>query len=164
MSGRWRGVCGSQSFGAEGEGAANDLIPDGEAAGLRDFVAHAMKAVEEQLTEIGEDGGLAAGNAVGGEKGKEPAKGVVHVGGGHEFAGDGSELGSDAASVKDEALAAGVIEAKSGVAVPARITAAATVAVGVTAAMLAYGQWSYVAGRTGVAFHLRTSGSEWCSG
>ncbi len=133
MSGGWRGVWGGNRLDGEGEGAANDLIPNGKAAGAGDFVFDAVEAVEEQLAEIGEDGGLAAGNAVGGEEGKKPAEGVVDVGVGHEFAGDGRELGGDALGVEDEALAASVVEAEGGVAVPAGVTASPTVTVGVAA-------------------------------
>ncbi len=160
MSGGWRGVWGGNSFDGEGEGAANDLIPNGEAAGAGDFVFDAVEAVEKQLAEIGEDGGLAAGNTVRGEEGKEPAERVVDVGGGQKLAGDGGEFSGDTFSVEDEALATGMVEAEGGVAVPAGVATLAAVGVGVAAAMLADGQWLYLAGITGLAFHLRTSGSE----
>ncbi len=159
MSGGWHRACRGERLGRDGEGAADDVIPNGEATRLRDFLAHAVEAVEEQLAEIGEDGGLAAGDAIGGEKGKEPAKGMVDVGGGHEFAGDRSKLGGDTLGVKDKALAAGVVEAEGGVAVPAGVAALAAVGVGVAASMLADGQRLYLAGIAGLGLHLRTSGS-----
>lgn len=124
---------------AEGKGAANDVIPNGEAAGFGDFLTYAVNAVEEQLAEIGEDGRLTSGESVGGEKGVELAEGLVDVGGGHELAGDGGEFGSDALGVKDEALAPGVVEAEGGVAVPAGVAAAPAVGIGVAAALLGDG-------------------------
>lgn len=140
MLGGWRRVRGGERVGGDRKGAADNLVPNGEAPGLRDLVAHAVKTVEEQLPEIGEDRSLAGGDAVGGEKGKEPAEGMVDVGGGLKFAGDGGKFGGDALGVEDEALAAGVVEAEGRVGVPAGVAALAAVGVRMAAAIHTFGE------------------------
>jgi hypothetical protein len=103
------------------------LAPGVVAANFVHFTAHAGKTVQEQLAEIGENGSLAAGEAIGSEKAEELAESEVEVGEGLEFAGDGGEFGGDALGVQDEALTAGMIEAEGRVGVPAGIAAAAIV-------------------------------------
>jgi len=86
------------------------------------------EAVEEELADVGEDGGVAAGDAVLRKEGEEFAEDVVDVAGGLEFAGEGGELGGDAVRFEELALFAGVDEAE--VRVGGRAGQAAFAAVG----------------------------------
>jgi hypothetical protein len=160
MSGRRHRACGGERFTADREGAVDDLSPSVVAVNFVHFVAHAGKAVEEQLAEISKDGGLACRDAVGGEEGEELAEGVVDVGGGLEFARDGGKLGGNALGIEDKTFTAGMIEAEGGVGVPARIAAPAAVRIGVAATILTSRERRYPTGIPGIAFHLRTSGSD----
>lgn len=99
--------------GRDGEGAAEGLFPGGEALGHGDLVLDGGEAVEEELADVGEDGDVAAGDAVAGEEGEEFAEDVIDIAGGLEFAGEGGELGGDAVGFEELALLAGVDEAEA---------------------------------------------------
>jgi len=77
------------------------LLPGGEAVGLLDFVLDGMAVVEEELGDVGEGGGLAAGDAVLGEEVKELSEDVGEVAGGGEFAGKGGEFGGYGGGVEE---------------------------------------------------------------
>jgi hypothetical protein len=86
------------------------------------------EAVEEELADVGEDSGVAAGDAVLREEGEEFAEDVVDVAGGLEFAGESGELGGDAVRFEELVFFAGVGEAE--VRVGGRAGEAAFAAVG----------------------------------
>jgi hypothetical protein len=119
---------GSGLGGRDGEGAAKGLFPGGEALGDGDLVLDGGEAVEEELADVGEDGGVAARDAILREESEESAEDVVDVAGGLEFAGEGGEFGGDAVGFEELALFAGVDEAE--VRVGGRVGQAAFAAVG----------------------------------
>jgi len=128
------GIGGSGFGGDGGQGAAEGVFPGGEAAGLLDFELDGMAVVEEELGDIGEGGGLAAGEAVLGEEVKEFTEDVGEVAGGGEFAGKGGEFGGDGGGVEELALLAGVEGAEGGVGFVAQHGALAAVGSGEEAA------------------------------
>jgi hypothetical protein len=71
--------------------------------------------VEKKLGEIGQQPGVANGNAVGGDKLEELADNVLDVGDGLEIAGEGSEFIADAVQFEKLLLLSGVEETEGGV-------------------------------------------------
>lgn len=107
---------GGSGFGGDwGQGAAEGFLPGGEAVGLLDFELDGMAVVEEELGDIGEGGGLAAGDAVLGKEVEELSEDVGEIAGGGEFAGKGGEFGGDGGGVEELALLAGVEGTEGGV-------------------------------------------------
>jgi hypothetical protein len=135
------------------EGATNDLDPSVGVTGGDDFAFDQRKAVEEELSDIGEGGGMARGNAVVGERDKEFAEDVVEVVGGAEFAGEGDELGAHAVGFEELLLPAGVEEAERGVPVPAEHAAGATVGGGELAARGNGARRGFLSAVSGFRFH-----------
>jgi len=86
--------------------------------------------VQEQLADVGEQGGVARVDASLGDEGEKFAQDVVEVVGGLEFAGEGGEFGADAVGVLKLALFAGVMEAEGGMSLRAGHAALAAVSEG----------------------------------
>ena len=103
------------------------MLPGIGALNAEDFAFDGFEAVEEQLADVGEEGGVARGDAVLGDQSKEFTQDVVEVVGGLELAGEAGELGGDTVGVAELLLSAGMVETEGGVGVRAREAAAAAV-------------------------------------
>ena len=71
---------------------AKDLLPALIVLCANHFLLDSALAVEKKLGQIGQEPGVANGNAVGGDKLKELADDVLDVGGGLEVAGERGEF------------------------------------------------------------------------
>lgn len=89
---------------------AEQFIPGVEIGGMGVLVlaSGAGDTLEKELANIGESDGLAARDAAMGEEREDFAEDVVDVAGGLELAGEGGELGADAAGFETLKLLAGV--------------------------------------------------------
>lgn len=76
--------------------------------GLLNFEPDGAEVMEEELSYIGEGGGLGAGDAVLGEEVEEFTKDAGEVAGGGELAGKGGEFDGDGGGVEELLLLAGV--------------------------------------------------------
>jgi hypothetical protein len=92
---------------------------DGHAgSGVRvEFLLDGGKGAEEEVADIGEDGGAAGGDAVVGEVAVEVAEGLVDACGGLEAVGVAGEDGGKLRVVLGLVMAEGVAEAEAGVGV-----------------------------------------------
>ena len=91
--------------------------------------------MEKELADVGEEAGVASGDAVLSDGGKEFAEDGIDIGGGEVFAkGSGGEERADAFRLEGLALFAGVMEAEGGVVWGAKHATAATVGEGELAA------------------------------
>jgi len=119
---------GGSGFGGDwGKCTAEGFLPGGEAVGLLDFELDGMAVVEEKLGDIGEGGGLAAGDAVLGEEVEEFSEDVGEVAGGGELAGKGGEFGGDGGGVEEVLLLSCVEGAEGGMGLVAEHRALAAV-------------------------------------
>jgi len=91
------------------------VLPGVGALDAADFAFDGVQAVQEQLANVGEQGGVARGDASLGDEREELAQDVVEVVGGLEVAGEGGEFDADEIRVAELALFAGVVETKGGV-------------------------------------------------
>jgi hypothetical protein len=103
------------------------LLPGVGALDAEDFAFDGFEAVEEQLADVGEEGGVARGDTVLGDQGEEFTQDVVEVVGGLELAGEGGEFGGNAVGVAELLLSTGMVETEGGVGVRARHAAATAV-------------------------------------
>lgn len=79
------------------------------------FVLDITEGVEQEVTDVSEDGGVAGRNAVLGEGGEELAEDEVDVGGGQEVAGERSrKLGTESLGYEELLFLAGVEETEGG--------------------------------------------------
>jgi len=131
------GIGGSGFGGDGGKCSAEGFLPGREAAGLLNFELDGMPIVEKELGDIGEGGGLAAGEAVLGEEVEEFSEDAGEVVGGGEFAGKGGEFGGDGGRVEELLLVAGVEGAEGGMGFVAQHGALAAVGGGEEAAGVA---------------------------
>ncbi|MGA2484348.1 MAG: hypothetical protein ABSF92_14675 [Candidatus Acidiferrales bacterium] len=106
------------------------MFPGVGALNAADFAFDGFQAVQEQLANVGEQGGVARGDASLGDEGEEFSEDVVEVVGGLELAGEGGEFGANAVGVLKLALLAGVVEAEGGVSLRAGHAALAAVSEG----------------------------------
>ncbi len=88
---RWIGI-GEGGRSGEWGGIVQHFFPVVEFVAERKLLLYLGEGREQDLAEVGEDGGFARGDAVLGDGGKEFAEDVVDVGGGEEIAveGDGN--------------------------------------------------------------------------
>jgi hypothetical protein len=106
--------CGSDARHGGVDGA-KDLLPGTIVLRVNGFVTHAVLAIEKKLGEIGEEPGVANGNAIGGDKLEELADNVLDVSDGFEVAGERGEFVADAVQFEELLLLAGVEETEGGV-------------------------------------------------
>jgi len=104
---------------------------------LLDFELDGTAVVEEELGDIGEGGGFAAGDAVLGEEVEEFSEDMGEIAGGGEFAGKGGEFSGNGGGVEELALVAGVEGAEGGMGLVAQHGALAAVGGGEEAAGVA---------------------------
>jgi hypothetical protein len=124
-----RSLCGPHEADANVQ-IADDFFPAEIAASDGLFVLDVFLAEEKKLGEIGEELGVAPGNAIGSDKLEELADDVIDVGGGGEFAGERGELAADAIQLKELLLFAGVDNAEGGMRFVAEHAALASVGEG----------------------------------
>jgi hypothetical protein len=99
-------------------GRAGKIPNDGGRAGCGvrvELLFDGRKGTEEEVADIGEDGGAAGGDAVVGQIAVEVAEGFVDAGGGLEAVGLAGEDGGEAGVVLGLVVAEGVAEAEAGV-------------------------------------------------
>jgi hypothetical protein len=106
------------------------MLPGVGALDAADLAFDGFEAVQEQLADVGKQGGVARGDASLGDEGEKLAQDVVEVVGGLEFAGEGGEFGADEIGVADLTLLAGVVETESGVGLRAGHAALAAISEG----------------------------------
>ncbi len=95
----------------------------------------AGKGAEEEMSNIGEGGGVARRDAVIGDEGQELAEGVVQAAGGLVFTGERTEFGANAVEINELLLLAGMEEAEGGMGFPAGHAAVATIGSGMETAI-----------------------------
>ncbi len=102
------GQCGSR-----GEGAAEGFLPFVEVDGSGGFHVNAGNGGKKESGDVSQRRGAFPGDAILGEHFPELAEGVIDVGGGAKFAGDGFEFLADALGFEEKAFLAGVEGAES---------------------------------------------------
>jgi hypothetical protein len=103
---------------------ADQVLVALEAKGKLGFVPDAIDGLQEQLGDIGENGGFAGGDAILGEQVEYPAESLVHVGSGVEGAVGGKLVAAEV-RIADFPLSLGVEIAEGRVGVDAGDAAAA---------------------------------------
>jgi hypothetical protein len=91
---------------------AKDLLPALIVLRANGFLLDSTLAVEKELGQVGQEPGVANGNAVGGDKLEELADDVLDVSGGLEVAGERGELIADVVQFEELPLLASVEEAE----------------------------------------------------
>jgi hypothetical protein len=89
---------------------AKDFLPALIVLRANRFLLDSTLAVEKKLGQIGQEPGVANGNAVGGDKLEELTDDVLDVRGGLEVAGERGELIADVVQFEELLLLAGVEE------------------------------------------------------
>lgn len=111
-SGGWRGGVGG--FGLRELDVGDFLEEFGFAGPVVGLESGAMLRLEEKMADVGEGGGAAGGDAVGGKGLEEFAEDVIDVDLGDEIAGWAGEFAAEIVfAVEGAAVDGGVVEAKS---------------------------------------------------